>query len=1008
MEEFIRKLSDLLDLEREAELTENQQLISQFNVKELEHKGICLRKLCIASQRCGFYGRTVLKLEPSKHLKPSSDTNGQKSKIFSAIFHVGDIVSIFTASLPSENSGVITHITPTSITVAFDQSPFSEHTPCIDDTNLSLVKVNSDVTHKRLKRGLETLLDSQQGTAKQIISVCFYNTPLLHPNPKYHLSEKPFLKDLKKCRIEDEFEVSLFNSSLNTSQTQAVIDTLSRQDISIIHGPPGTGKTTTVVECIIQCVIRSHKVLACAPSNIAVDNLLTKLAPLCKVVRLGHPARAASQLQKFTLDALVNSSDSFDVIKQVRNDIDKALGVGSKKKQRVNWSEVRELRKELHQREHKVIYEILNSCDVVLSTTTSASIDGPLKSLPKEHFGAVFIDECAQATEPACWIPLLHSAKCVLAGDHNQLPPTIISEEAAKKGLAVTLMERIIRMHGNRMVSFLATQYRMNSLIMQWPSEYLYEGKLMADESVSSQLLCQMQGVESNPYTQTPLLFIDTAGCELYELDVPEEISKSNEGEAKLVSLYVSSLIKFGLPLSAIAVIAPYSLQVELIAQKLDLVNISGVEVRTVDGFQGREKEAVIISFTRSNLKGEIGFLREVRRTNVAITRAKRHLCVIGDSFTISNQEFIKGLLNQIEEKGDVKSGFDFLNEDLVVAEDSTPKLCIRKPQKLENKIKFNQNAKDDGHFALIKEKERKLENRIRQFSEDESTEKMEFSVNLTSKERYLVHKLAEELNLFHSSSGEGKERKIIISKTDIEDPSAIVESDPIIEKDEFNIADLNSGNVIETRSSDAIINQALNEHETIETLSNEETYNLSINSLSDSTCEICGKSLPKENIIIHQVRCQRMKEINKRVDTAIKSVKSTQNKKSKASNKPKTTHAKSNQISQKDVKKKLNLEDDFAVLEAAIQLKEVCNFKDCNQSTKLIGQYCEYCKLHYCMKHCQYEIHGCSSMARSDSRYTAIETARKIPKKQREDLETKYQKQLQEKAKERKGKNRN
>jgi ATP-dependent RNA/DNA helicase IGHMBP2 len=236
------------------------------------------------------------------------------------------------------------------------------------------------------------------------------------------------------------------------------------------------------------------KVLACAPSNIAVDNLVAKLAEAnAQVVRLGHPARLVPAVLQFSLNALVANSDSARVIQDVREDIDQAYsqcmearGSSNKKKWR---SEIKTLKGELRQREEKCLKQILSTVDVVLCTLTGASPEGPLKYLPEDHFDMAIIDECAQALEASCWIPLLRAPRCVLAGDHCQLPPTILSQEASDKGLSLTLMERVVKDIGGPIVSTLTTQYRMHSSIMSWPALALYNGSLEAHESVRNHLL---------------------------------------------------------------------------------------------------------------------------------------------------------------------------------------------------------------------------------------------------------------------------------------------------------------------------------------------------------------------------------------------------------------------------------------------------------------------------------------------------------------------------------------
>lgn len=349
------------------------------------------------------------------------------------------------------------------------------------------------------------------------------------------------------------------------------------------------------------------------------------------------------------------------------------------------WAENKNLLKEMKERQKSIVKQILTNADVILSTLTTASLDGPLKHVEKNHFDVCFIDECSQALETACWIPLTLVKKCVIAGDHNQLPPTIISEKAAKKGLSVTLMERVLKLHGDSIKMMLTLQYRMNEIIMQWPSKQLYESKLIAHESVKSHLLSDVCGIESNDDTTAPLLMIDTAGCELYELHAEDEESKGNEGEADLVFVHVENLVKSGVQPSDIAVITPYNLQVELIRSRFS-EKYSKVEVKSVDGFQGREKEAVILSLVRSNDDGEVGFLSENCRINVAITRAKRHLAVICDSNTVSHSNFLKSFIQYCEEKGEIRSAFQYENQIGHYA--IAPKSAAPKRKQLHPKVK--------------------------------------------------------------------------------------------------------------------------------------------------------------------------------------------------------------------------------------------------------------------------------------------------------------------------------
>jgi predicted DNA helicase len=271
-------------------------------------------------------------------------------------------------------------------------------------------------------------------------------------------------------------------------------------------------------------------------------------------------------------------------------------------------------------------------------------LDGQV--LGDRGFDLAVIDEAAQSVEPACWIPLLRAERIVLAGDHCQLPPTIVSKEAAREGLAVSLMERLLAERGSGLSRRLKVQYRMNEAIMSFSSEEFYESSLEAHSSVGGHLLRDLPGVVETPLTSSPLLLIDTAGAGYDEELEPEGESRRNPSEAEMVVQQVEALVEAGLAARDIAVIAPYAAQVRLLRERLAL---DGLEIDTVDGFQGREKEAVVLTLVRSNENGEIGFLADTRRMNVALTRARRKLIIIGDSATISRHPFYHRLVEYFE-----------------------------------------------------------------------------------------------------------------------------------------------------------------------------------------------------------------------------------------------------------------------------------------------------------------------------------------------------------------------
>ena len=285
---------------------------------------------------------------------------------------------------------------------------------------------------------------------------------------------------------------------------------------------------------------------------------------------------------------------------------------------------------------------LIDSAKVVCATLTGLNSE----LLKDREYDLVVIDEAAQSTEPPCWIPLLRSRRLVLAGDHCQLPPTIASSEAKRDGFQISMMERMVQRWGDKIARRLTTQYRMHSQIMQFSSDEFYDSQLVCADSVREHLLSDLPHVSQNRVTQTAIQFYDTAGSDCVENSETDGDSRENPGEADYVARQVNDLIASGLSPSEIAVISPYSAQVRLLRS---LIADPGVEIDTVDGFQGREKEAIIISLVRSNPKGELGFLTDTRRMNVALTRARRKLIVFGDSATLANHEFYLKLLNYFE-----------------------------------------------------------------------------------------------------------------------------------------------------------------------------------------------------------------------------------------------------------------------------------------------------------------------------------------------------------------------
>jgi ATP-dependent RNA/DNA helicase IGHMBP2 len=474
------------------------------------------------------------------------------------------------------------------------------------------------------------------------------------------------LRDILLGQREPTFQTFVripgeISQRLNPSQHVAIRHALSANDLSIIHGPPGTGKTTTVVEVIRLLVARGERVLACAPSNTAVDNLLERLLAIGEpAVRLGHPARVSEDLRQNSLDVMVGRHESMMIVHQMMREAEQierraskytrgrpAPGFRGQQRQ-----DARELKRHARIIERQAVTEVLKDARVICATTTFD--DSILEDL---RFDVLVIDEACQSVEPGCWVPLKKASRVILAGDHLQLPPTILSDGAKREGFAVSLMERLVNQYGDLVTRQLTVQYRMNQSIMAFSSAHFYDNTLVADESVRNHVLSDLPRFSSGRVSDEPVTFIDTAGTGWQEEIEPDGMSKRNPQEGELVLKQVHALCEAGLNPADIAVIAPYAAQVRWLREH---AIYDKLEIDTVDGFQGREKEAVVMSLVRSNETGEIGFLSDARRMNVALTRAKRKLIIVGDSATLGTDEFFKSLLTWIEETGSYKTAWEF------------------------------------------------------------------------------------------------------------------------------------------------------------------------------------------------------------------------------------------------------------------------------------------------------------------------------------------------------------
>ena len=440
---------------------------------------------------------------------------------------------------------------------------------------------------------------------------------------------------------------------LNTSQERAVNDVLRAKDVRVLHGPPGTGKTTTLVEAINETLMRETQVLVCAQSNTAVDWISEKLVDCgVPVLRLGNPTRVNDKMLSFTYEHRFADHPDYPKLWQVRRTMRemrrKRRESGERFHQKLD--RLKELAVEL---EVRINADIFGQVRVIASTLVGASS----KLLDGKKFGTVFIDEAAQALEAACWIPIRRASRVILAGDHCQLPPTVKSLEALKGGLGMTLMERIVK-NKPECVSLLQIQYRMNDEIMQFSSDYFYHGLMTSAPEVAHRLIHE---------GDAPILWFDTSTINLGEDEksdfkeqfIGESFGRVNKGEANLtislLQIYFQRIGKQRILDDRIdvGIISPYRAQVQYLKRLIKKRAFFKpyrhlITVNTVDGFQGQERDVILISLVRANDAGQIGFLRDLRRMNVAITRARMKLFILGDAPTMTRHPFYKQLYDYI------------------------------------------------------------------------------------------------------------------------------------------------------------------------------------------------------------------------------------------------------------------------------------------------------------------------------------------------------------------------
>jgi ATP-dependent RNA/DNA helicase IGHMBP2 len=628
--DHFRRLKDLLDIEAEEE---KRRFEENLDDEQSLKSGVSLRSLEILEETAGLGGRHVLVLKKIGRGALPFTTLDSGSPVF---------LSYDQGAKKSLARGVVKERTELTLQVVFDEPPVDSE----EGLALRIDLAFDESSRRRERHALDKAMKADKDRLAEL---------------------REILLGVKAARFKEPSrgEFTALNSGLNDEQKEAVTHALRAEDVAIIHGPPGTGKTTTLVEIIRQAVRRGDKVLITAPSNLGVDNMIQKLASFGeKIVRIGHPARVMPELHSYTLDQQVEKHEDAKLARKMQKEAAGLFRLAHRytrspppKGMKANlFQEARALINDARQLESQAIDRVLDSATIVAATLSGADSF----VLSRRRFDLVVIDEAGQATEAASWIPLLKSQTVILAGDHQQLPPTVLSKAAMDGGYGQSMMERLNKMNEAVLTKRLDLQYRMHASIMNFSSQEFYENGLKAFEGVAARLLRDLKDVNDSEFSNHPVDFVDTAGAAYEEEIEADSGSRFNSKEADFVARKIEQLIKEGLKPEEIAVISPYAAQVRLLRERFP---DSKLEIDTIDGFQGREKEAVLITLVRSNDDQDIGFLRETRRMNVAMTRAKRYLLMIGDSATLSSDPFFQRMISYMEEIGAYRSIWELAPE---------------------------------------------------------------------------------------------------------------------------------------------------------------------------------------------------------------------------------------------------------------------------------------------------------------------------------------------------------
>lgn len=634
--ERLQKLKELLKIERDEDFRLYRELFLRVSIEQRKKNGVTWYPIKINSNELGYGDLLHLEVERTAALDMAHQ------------FSSGKNVSLFSNRQDEilEISGTIKSVSKNSMKLIVNCDELPDW--CYEG-KLGINIQFDDNSYTEMQKALDEVVISKNNRIAELRDIIEGNT----------------VATFKKINEE------LIVPSLNLSQNRAVRHVLSVNDIGIIHGPPGTGKTTSLVQAIQLTLQSELQVLVCAPTNAAIDVLTEKLLEAgVDVLRLGHPARISEDLLKSSVDGKVSASPYYKDIKNLRRNAEEYFRMAGKykrvfgkedaKQRAAFYAEAKNCIKEARLLEEYVTDELFRNSQVICCTPVTSTH----RALSKKRFDTLFFDEASQALEPMVWIPLLKCKRLILAGDHFQLPPVVKSLDAKKEGLDITLLDKCIPYQ--EMVVLLNRQYRMSNAIMGFSNSFFYKGELIADDSVSNHSLYH----DENSNLNKSIEFIDTAGCGFDEIQNPETLSYFNPKEAEVLFKHLSALLEEynipeGLAALDIGIISPYKEQYGHLKEQASFQNfeqgrLHSLNIKTIDGFQGEERDIIYISLVRSNDKQEIGFLSDLRRMNVAITRAKKKLVVIGDSATIGANPFYKSFLEYCEQNGLYRTAWEW------------------------------------------------------------------------------------------------------------------------------------------------------------------------------------------------------------------------------------------------------------------------------------------------------------------------------------------------------------